>query len=303
MGTNRTQNLMDSVRRIVSKWVNTTRPLTEDAEVGDSIVTVNSTKRFQVNDEVMIRDALYFETGFRVEEIIDNTRIRLSESVISQDWTVEQNSVLVKTINEMFVQGIYFGDPEVIPQFPAITVFASDKTSEWMTLDSTTEGYNLQINVYVLDSTHEDGHRFLHEVTDTIETGLKKNIYPLVGDFDTTSLLADAVTGDFFLKVMDSSLFTEGNRVLIENSFELQEIYVREIIDSTTIQLWQSVHIDYDRDETVIIIPTRFIYNSWPASVDFGKIHKGDLLQASTISWFASEEEMQFFRLQDPQLL
>jgi hypothetical protein len=299
----RTDAVMDSVRKIISKWVSTQRPLIEDANVGDDVLTINSTKRFQVNDEVMIKDALVYETGFRIEEIINDTQLRLNNRVVSQNWTVNQNAILIKAINEMILQGVYFGDPEVIPQYPAVTVFASDKSSEWLTLDSTSERYEVQINTYVLESTHEDGHRFLHAITDTIESALKKNIYPLVGDFETTSLLADIVAGDLFIKVPDTSLFTEGNRFLIENDFKMQECYLRSIVDSTTLALWQVAEEGYDKDDTVITIPTRFIYNSWPASIDFGKIHKGDLLQASTINWFAQEEEMQFMRKQDPQIL
>jgi hypothetical protein len=297
------EEVIDSVRSIVSKWVNTSRPLTADADIGDDIISVTSSKRLKVNDQVMLRNALVYETGFLIEEIIDRYTIRLSRPVSSKDWTVDENTTLIKTINDMFVHAVYFGDPEVIPFYPAISVFGESRASEWLTLDSTSERYELQINVYVEDGSHEAGHRFLHKITDAIQFGLKKNIYPLVGDFETTALLADVASGDFIIKVSDSSIFTEGNRIFIEDDFNLQESFVREVLDSQTVQLWQNICEEYNASDSLVIVPTRFIYNSWPATIDYGKIHKGSLLQASTISWFANEEEMQLARTANPQLL
>jgi hypothetical protein len=294
--------VVDGVRRVISKWVNTTTPLIEDALVGDNIVKVQASRRFRVNDEVMIRGPLFAETGLRVAECIDKNTIRLSDGIVSQNWLIDENAVLTKTMNDMFVQGVYYGDPEVIPLYPAVTVFGANESSEWLTLDSTKERFDIQINVYVLESTHEDGNRFLHRLTRTIERGLKKNIYPLVGDHEVTSLKADVITGDRFFKVEDSSIFTAGNRMIIEDPNKMQEIFVAEIIDDETILIHQHCMDDYDRDTAVLIAPTRFMFNSWPASIDFGKVHKGDLLQASTINWFAEEEEMQLMRKQDPQL-
>ena len=296
------EDVIDSVRRIVSKWVNTSSPLIQDANVGDRTIKVRSTRRFRVNDEVMLRNALYYETGIRVESISDKNTITLSSAITSKSWTTNENAVLIKTINEMFVQAVYFGDPEVIPEYPAVSVFGPTRESEWLTLDSTSEHYDVDINIYVLDSTHEFGHRFLHQMAKTIQLGLKKNIYPLVGDHETTSITADVISGDNFIKVADSTIFAEGNRIIIEDPFMMQECFVQSVIDSSTIAVYQSVFDDYSKDDTIIIAPERFFYNSWPASIDFGKVHKGDLLQAATIHWFGKEEEIQSMRKQDPQL-
>ena len=294
--------IIDSVRRIVSKWVNTSSPLIEDLSLGSRTIKIKCTKRFRVNDEVMIGNPLSYETGLHVDEIIDENTLRLSSVTLAKDWTVNENAVLLKTINEMFVQGVYFGDPEVIPEFPAITVFGTDRTSEWLTLDSTSERYELQINIYVLESTHEFGHRFLLQMADVIQLGLKKNIYPLVGDHEVTALKADIVACDKFIKVTDASIFSEGNRVIVEDSCMMQEAFVQAVIDHETLALYQGISDNYAKDDTIVIAPERFVYNSWPASIDFGKVHKGDLLQAATISWFAEEEELQNMRKQDPQL-
>lgn len=299
------QDILDSIRKIISKWVQTITPLTSDVVVGDNIVEVKTSIRFQVGDQVMIKDDTVAETGLVVEEIIDRTHIKLTTSVLN-NWTTSQNSVLIKTINDMFIQGIYIGDPDVISHYPAITVNGTNRDSEWMTLDSTKERYDIEINTMVLDSTHEDGYRFMLEMTKTIERGLKKNIFPLIGDFSLVSLIANAVSGDLFLKVNNTSPFiSQGKliqgRLILEDEYQSEELWVDEIIDSQTIKLVNGVCFDYDKDDTTLILPTRFIYNSWPANTDYGKLHKGTLLKASSIKWFAEEEELQLMRKQDPK--
>ena len=62
------------------------------------------------------------------------------------------------------------------------------------------------------------------------------------------------------------------------------------------------VQFDFDKDDTNIIVPSRFIFNSWPSNIEFGSIHKGELLKAARISWFAEEEEMQFWRRNELKL-
>ena len=39
-----------------------------------------------------------------------------------------------------------------------------------------------------------------------------------------------------------------------------------------------------------------------PNNIEFGSIHKGELLKAAKISWFAEEEEMQFWRRDELKL-
>jgi hypothetical protein len=49
-------------------------------------------------------------------------------------------------------------------------------------------------------------------------------------------------------------------------------------------------------------VPTRHVFNSWPSDIQYGSIHKGELLKAAKISWFAEEEEQQFLRDEEPKL-
>lgn len=294
--------LIDAIRRIVSRWVNTTSPLLADASPGDTILNVETTRRFKPGDEVMLHDPLEYETGLIVDSIIDETHISLTSPVM-YSWPTSSSSVLQKTINEMIVEAIYKGDPEVIEFYPSVTVNGTTGKSDWMTLDSTKERFDIEIGVYVLASSQEDGYQFVLKTAKAIMDGLKHNIYPLVNDYATAALAADALVGDVFIKVEDTSVFEENSRLFVENHWYMEETRILAIIDATTLQVSPPLCRDYRvADAAIAIWPRRFIFNSWPSTVEYGKIKKGDLMQAAVIHWFGEEEEVQNMRLQDPHL-
>ena len=97
------ENILDSIRRILRRWVRTSIPLKSDADIGDTIIHVNATTRFSAGDEVMFRNAQYYETGLTVANIIDTNYMELS-SPVKFNWTVSDDALLVKTFNQMFIQ-------------------------------------------------------------------------------------------------------------------------------------------------------------------------------------------------------
>lgn len=301
--SNNASEVIDGLRRIVSKWANTTSPLIEDANIGDMFIKVKSTKRFRAYDTLMLTNQSFYETNLIIESIIDRNTIKLLSPIMSKNWTVSENSVAIKSFKDMILQGIYFGEPSVINSYPAVTVFCPGKSSEWMTIDSTKERYEASITIYALDSTQEDGHRFILDLAAAIETGLKRNVLPLIGHFTTTAILADVNPGDTFIKVPDSSIFEDGNAtVIIEDDYSSDTVWIKNIVDSTTIETWQCTNNIYSKDDTIIIRPERYFFNSWAPSVDYGKIYKEDLLQAATIKWFGEEEQLQRMRKVDPKV-
>ena len=303
------EDILDSVRRTIHRWVNTTTRLSSDATIGDDTLNVVSTRRFQVGDQVMIKNNSIYECDFTISFIDEDAKtIKLSSSILN-DWPSE-NTVLIKTIYNNFVQGIYIGDPEVISHYPAITVNGVNRSSEWLTLESTKERYNIEIGVFVKASTHEDGYRFLLNITDVIQTGLKRNIIPLINDYDIISLYESLSPNDITARLLTSDLETLNSyrRIIFENTEDYQENWIHNIYGSdpgnriVDVQLLDPVCHSFNSGDTSVIIPKRFIYNSWPAEVDYGKVHKGELLKASSIKWFADEEEMQFFRSEETRL-
>jgi hypothetical protein len=290
------EQVLDSLRRIVNRWANTQVPLESDVTAGDDIIEVKSTNRFLVGDELMIRNGLQGETPLVVDEIISNTELKLSDPV---NFSWESGDIVQKTFNQMFLKQIYLGEPDVIPQFPAVTINATTRdSSEWLTLRSTKEVYNIEISIYVLDSWQERGYRFLLQLTEAIETGLKRNLYPLLSPFHITSLTEDAEIGHTTLFVNDTSIFKTGpdgkytRRIMLENQWYAQEARIREINETDNkITIDLPLRDNYDAEDTHAIAVERFIFNSWPQTINYGKIFKGTMLKASVISWFGWEEE------------
>lgn len=300
-------DVLDAVRRIVSKWTITTTTLTADAIAGDTIITVDSTLRFIAGNEIVLRDAdgnTEPTPGvLTILNVLDNTHLELSEP-LQLSWVLANSPSIFKAINGQYIQAVYIGDPPVIPQFPAITVNSKSKPSEWMTTRGTKERYNIEISIFANAADYEDGFRFVHDIAEIIDVGLKHNIYPIVNSFDVYGLTADLVAGDSFVKIADTSKLVCYDRILIENKFKVFESEIVNIVDATTIKVRLSADSDYTvADGSKLIRPHRWIFNSWPAEINFGHIPKGSLLQAAVISWFAEEYQTQFeTSWHDPQL-
>lgn len=290
-------DVLESVRRIVYRWVNTQSPLVTNANPGDSIITVESTKRWQAGDELALvqYDNRVHQPRLYVADILDNNRIQLRSPIRgSRVWETADNTVIRKTFDSQFFEGVFIGEPDVIAKYPAITIMGETRQSEWMTLGTTKERYNLQLTVYTKQDSNERAYRSLLKMTETIERGLKNNIFPLIGPYNLSNLTADYLQGDTYIKVADSSVFQEGQSVVIENTHRAEESAVQCIVDDTTLKLHLPYRNSYSPDDdTKIIGLTRFIFNSWPALINYGHIHKGSFLHAATIEWFAEEQEIQ----------
>jgi len=302
------EDILDSVRRIIHKWVNTVSPITENVSIGDSQVTVRATHRFAQGDEVMLKDASIYETGKIIDSVDKDSNIVTFTTPVLNDWTVAQNTQLIKTIHEQFVQGIYIGDPEVIPRYPAITVNGISRGSEWMTLESTKERFEVEISIFVKESSHEAGYRFLLNLTDVIQLGLKRNIIPLVNDYEIVSLVDDIASGDKNITIGSTDLIENYKRILIEDEYNSEENWIDAIYtegnpsNGVRVHLSTAVCNDFLANETSIIVPRRFVFFAWPETVEYGKIHKGELLKAAVIRWFAQEEELQDLRKYEMKL-
>lgn len=297
------EEILDSVRRIVSKWASTTTRVQSDILVGDTSITVKNASRFSRGDAVMLkRDDQKYETGLVVDEVNEICGVITFTTSILNDWAVASGTVLIKTIYEQFIQGVYIGSPDVISHFPAITVNGISRSSEWLTLESTKERYEIEIGVYAKASTHEDGYRFVVNIADEIQTGLKRNIIPLINDYDVISLAENVTAGDTVIRVNNRDKLENWRRIILEDEYESEENWATHLFDvtqdpaETAIQLHQKMSFNFDAADTSVIIPYRFVFNSWPATIQYGTIHKGELLKAATIKWFAEEEEMQFLR-------
>ncbi|NJL70431.1 MAG: hypothetical protein HC888_01875 [Candidatus Competibacteraceae bacterium] len=317
--------ILDGLQRVINRWVDTSTPITADITPGDMVINVASARRFRVGDEVMIEtDINEGEANHIVDDILSDTQIVLSTP--TEHGFIAANGVLLrKLMNGMYVQFVSTYEPEVLAQHqvPAVTINGTDDSSEWMTIDSTKERFNVDIKVFAQASNLEDANRFVRRIAKVIKDGLKHNIYLLVNDYDTTEIIADVASGDSYIKVSDSSVFESAIsgtvytdpmtletyrlsdvRMIIEDRWKSQEVRVRKIIDANTIQILPQICEPYlITNNAIAIQPKRFIFNSWPAQVSYGKQAKsGSLYQVATIKWFCEEQEMVDFRNDDPHL-
>jgi len=294
-----TIELLESIRRIIYRWVNTQTPLTADVAKGDTTLYVQTTSRWSEGDELAIIDFenQIFEAKLIIAEVVNETTLELTTPIqVNNGWTVAQNAVVRKTHGGKLMEGIYIGDPAVIPQYPAISIMGNSKSSNWEALQLTKENFKVQISTFVKSSSNEESYRQLLSLTDTIERGLKNNFYPLVGPFNSTEIIAPIIAGDTFIKVADTSVFdpTKTRHLLLDSLHRSEEAAVKCVTDETTLELYAPFMNDYTLDELPrAIAMTRFFYNSWPADINYGFVHRGSLLHASTIDYFAWEAEIQ----------
>ena len=309
------EEILDALRRIISRWVETITPITSNVSPGDTILHVDSSVRFKEGDEVMIEGPLDGEPNLVIEEIIDYQTIKLATPVANQ-WLTSENMCLRKLINGMYVEGIYIGNPEVIPQYPAITINGTTVDSEWMTLDSTKERYEVELSIHVEDATQEDGYRFLLKLTKAIVEGLKSKVAPLINDYDMTAITQDIEPGDEVIEVADAHVFNtpfttntdeypkeSEARVIIEDKWKSEETRVQDILSANHVNVLPFLCNSFKVENNAVAIrPKRFIYNSWPHHTDIGKSEKNTLLQTAVIRWFAEEEQVQEDFRSDPNL-
>lgn len=285
------EQILDSLKKIIYRWVNTEVPITQDISQGDNILKIDSTRRFYPGDVVAITDGVEYEFPVNIKYILDLNTVEL-ESPTNFNWS-KSNAYLKKSINGQFVQGIYIGDVSTVIKFPAIVINGKSKTSEWTTLESTTEKYEVSISCYVEQATQEDGYRTLLKMTKIVEQGLKRNMFPVITSSPSVEILDSIFTGDEFIKVESTDGLIQDQLLVIEGKYNAEDIAIREVIDDQTLKI-TSVFNNYELlDNPKIIRIDRFLYRTWPNSIDYTVIQKDSLLKGSTISWSGEEIETQ----------
>lgn len=283
----------NAIRRIIERWVITRTDLIADANAGSTSISVHSTKRFKAGEQFLIHnDNEDMENNLYIESIPDRNTIILTEP-LKFSWPMSAGGKVVKTQGGLFVKAVHLGEPNVIMNVPAITVNLKAASSEFMTLRGTKERYDLEIGIYVSGTSQEEGDLFLYSLTDVIQYGLKRNFYPLLNDYRTTTLLEDVEIGDSFIRVADTSIFTEQQQLIIEDAYNIDVLGVIGICDDSTVEIGVPAQYNFIKEDSIVIRPTRLPYNSWPTGVNFNLINKGTLLKAAALSYFVEEYEPQ----------
>ncbi len=286
------EQILDSLKKIIYRWLNTETAITENLSSGSTLIKVDRATRFMPGDEIAITDGTEFEFPLVIHSIVDENNILL-KSGTKFSWS-SSNAYVKKTIAGQLIQGIYVGDVSSIPKFPAVLINGVSKSSEWTTLESTTEKYEISITCYVESATQEDGYRSLLRMSNIIDRGLKRNVFPVVGEVGPIDVIDSVDVGDYFIRVDDTDGMVKNQLLIIEDKFTAEDVSIEEVIDSQTIKLHKKVFNDYPliNDPRVLIV-SRFLYNSWPKNISYTTVQKDTLLKGATISWSAEEIQLQ----------
>ena len=91
--------VLDGVRKIIHKWVNTSTRVDLNITRGDTVICVRNSRRFTTGDEVMLKNNTVYETGLIIASIDKVANLITLSTPVLNDWTTTENTVFIKTIN------------------------------------------------------------------------------------------------------------------------------------------------------------------------------------------------------------
>jgi len=299
--------IQKAIKKVIERFIVNMTPLTSSVSVGATTIPVKSSRRYEPFNTVVIynKPSADIQAEGEVHKIIDipdRNSIVIDEPLVSS-YSLS-NSFVEKMIgyesgNEKFLEAVYIGDPAVIPMYPAITVDAKSRSSEWMTLESTSETFDIDITVYVEEVDYETQYELMHAYVKSIENSLFRSFYPLVEPFDITTLTEAVKVGDTQIKVADGATMPCEGWIWLESYDFLRNNKIIDNLGNNTFQLLFAVSESFDVGDSVIR-PRRHIYNPLPASTQYGVVNKGTLLKAAVISYKAQEEVRRYVPYIDP---
>ena len=300
--------IQKAIKKVIEKFIVNMTPLTAAISIGDTTIPIASTRRYCTGDVVVIynKPSPSIKSSGEVHTItsIPNKDNIIIDTPLVSGYTLA-NSFVEKMIGfetgvETFLEAVYIGEPAIIPRYPAITINAKSRSSEWLTLESTSETYQIDITVYVLASDYESQYELMQAYVKAIENALFRTFYPLVEPFDLEVLLEDVVDSDTLIKVASpGSLDCIGGWIWLESQDFLRNNKVIRNLGGGVLELAFPVGQNFSAGDSVIR-PRRHIYNTLPASTQYGTVNKDSMLKAAVITWTAQEEVRRLNPFIDP---
>lgn len=283
--------LLRSLKRIIEKKVVNIQTIRTDLSVGDTIIPVKSAKRFDPCSQVVIyREGEDDGEIHTIDHIVDYHTITLQEPLL-ENYSLSNTKVqnVIEGVN--WIRGIYIGDPPVIPRYPAITIYGNSRSSEWITLQSTSEKFDVSISVYIEAAFYDKGHEYVLKLTKMIEDTLYANLYPLTNPFFTSILTADVSEFDTVIRMEDDDLHKSFAWFFLENEKYTKHAKPKEYLGSGVVELTAPMGVPFSAGDEVIF-PGRHFYDARPQSTEYGSVVKNSLLWGSRISYFAISEHL-----------
>lgn len=293
-----------AIRRIIERFIAKIVPLTADASIGDTTLTLQSTRRFVRREHIVV-----YSTGtgegevHEVTDIVNSTTMTIGTPLVANHAASDsyvQKLLGFEAGNQQFLNGIYIGDPSVIMSYPAITIDAKSESVEWMTLESTRHTYEIDITVYVLAADFESQYDMMHAWVKAIKNSLFRSFYPLVDPYTLTTLAEDVTPGDTLIKITDEDLAScMGGWIWLENYDFLRWNKVIGSLGNGVLELSVPIDREFEAGDN-IIRPRRHIFNTLPRGIQYGTVNKESMLKAAVISYTADEEIRRYTPFIDP---
>ena len=282
-------NLLQSIKKIIDRKVVNIQTFRQNISAGDTVVSVKSAKRF-----MPYSDIVFFREGEDEGEVnkiasIDDWKTITLENPVAENYNTNTGRITNMIYGGQWVNGVYIGDPPVIPRYPAITVYGESRSSEWLTLDSTRERFQIAISVYIENAHYDDGYEYVLKLTTDIERALFHNFYPLVLPYCTTVLLEDVSETDTVIRIEHDDLNRYFKWFFIENDQYTRNASPRRYLDNGVVELNFPIGVPFSAGDDVIF-PGRHFYDTRAESTEYGNVVKNSLLWGSRISYFAVEE-------------
>jgi len=281
--------VITSLRDTIRRYGLVSQSITQNATIGTKTVKVPMSRKFFEGEKVVIRNGTVGEIR-TIDQITDETTITLTEN-LARTWTVAEGAIFEKAPGGQYIKRIYLGDPDAIPDLPAITIVADNRDEDWWTIGSTKVTWNCTVSCVFEDDGLENSYENMMDMTKTIEDALWANRKPIFGKITESNLTSNLLIGATAMTVASTDKMMPWHQAIVEDWARTQHIEIEAIIDSNNLIFRPEVDFDFLVSRSAkIIVPSRWTMWTKPGSTQYGYIHKGTLMKASQISWMAEEE-------------
>jgi len=304
-------DIQKALKKIIERYIVNITPLTADVSAGETVLTIQSARRYSKGDVIVVfhKVAPTIQAEGEVHtivDIIDNHTIEIDAGLTipysSSNSSVEK-LLGFESGNQQFLEAIYIGDVSVISHFPAITINAVSRSSEWWTLGSTKEEWQIDISVFVQAADYQAQYELMMTYIKNIEDSLFRSFYPLVEPYDVTTLTQPVAETDNIIQIADENLLQcMGGWIWLESWDYLRFNRVTRSLGNGIYELAFAAGRNFDIGDKVIR-PHRHIFNTLPYSTKYGTIIKDGMLKSAVISYRAQEEKRIFSPYVDPLTL
>jgi hypothetical protein len=283
------KKIMDVLQSTLMAHLMSRVPLRADLLIGQDTAEIDYATYFYPGQDVIVRNTSIGE-GFVIESVADSHHVTF-EKPATANWTVADSCVVERSPEYHHLKYVLRGDPQVIPDYPAITISPGSRSIEWQTLQATFEEFTMDIYVYVLEDSQESSTDLLTQYADATTEVLMLNLFPEISAH-TINPIAVYTVGDRVLDIGDTTGFHAESVIVIEDLKQREMKSVSRVLDASRIEVadplaltWNS-SIDPFRLSRVI----RMISDSRVKSVEYGFVQKGSaFLKAAHISWYGKE--------------